>query len=90
MINLSRHRGGKRRHVTWVSGGAAARRRAAESTAVGAEHLGVEPIVETIGPHDQVVIQREQVGFPDRYKIPLGQVSTLQEDAADDIPKHQC
>jgi hypothetical protein len=95
MINLSRHRGGKGRHVTWVSGGAAARRRAAESTAVGAEHLGVEPIVETIGPHDQVVIQREQVGFPDRYRIPLGLVSTVhtkyaQEDVVDDIPKHQC
>jgi hypothetical protein len=57
--------------------------------------LGVEPIVETIGPHDQVVIQREQVGFPDRHRIPLGQVSTVQttsaqEDVADDIPKHQC
>ena len=37
----------------------------AHSVVVGAEHLGVEPIVETIGPHGHVVIHAEQMGFPD-------------------------
>jgi len=63
MINLSRESERESRHFRVRSGGAASQR-PKSSTPVGAEHLGVEPIVETIGPHAHVVIQGEQVGFP--------------------------
>ncbi len=52
----------KGRHLR---GGAAASR-PIWSSPIRAEHLGVEPIVETIGSHGHVVIHGEEMRFPDQ------------------------
>ena len=44
------------------------------SIPIGPEHLGVEPIVETIGSHGHVVIHGEQVSFPDQHGLDVIQI----------------